>query len=788
MSAGVYDSSDKLIRTLFSGKIFPQNIYTYDWDGKNDQGKTAPKSKYVIKLISNNVNYEWEGAIGNTSDSISGPTKWRGFGLANGLATAGKNVYVAQGYGEFMNSVYRFDVAAPNTKLPVHSKQAGVQLALATCTDSNYVYWAEWVHSAGSRYKSAWVIYATRVSDNKEVSFANGIEYTGWMGRKHSVIGLQDQMTDSLSAKASTAMAVQRKGIYLFVSRKTGNRVDVYHKQTGAFIRSLGYSRPTGLSVDRNDNLWMVTGDSVVSKFKVQTDGSLSAPMVTIKDLSQPQNVCVSHDGSYVLVADCGTSQQLKAFSNKTGARLWVLGEEGGYRTSAIVTNTRFMFSDITTIDEKPYYNIPAITFQTDGSFWFADNGNRRIMNFSGNRKYLNQIMYMGTTYFTKVVGGDPTRILCGRMEFSIDYSKPLVKAWKLTRNYGYYADAKKYSERDGIVYAAKFSNGRTYAWFRRAGKLINNWEIVELTDSGLRFSGILLPSVGLSALANDGSIFSKTVRTFDQPMQIRKQTVTGFDAKGNPLYSPEKLFLETPPVLKSSPVEWLHLQVAITENGYYWFFDSYPKDEANGYHLGAIPEGGNEWQILTAKGTGKTYIGDFPSDGRFDDGNNVNAYAGSQVTTLGKHVVWGYHGEFWKNIQVNKYNHYFENGLFLGQFGVTGVDSSVKARESAPQMAGNALTPVLVKGTDGNMYLYHGDESYHAGIHRWKITGLNTIEEIIIPLEVNKQRLGTGFRANRTGSFVFSDVNFDAEPYAEKTVWQTSSGILVTAQSLPGK
>jgi hypothetical protein len=751
MSAGVYDGGNNLIRTLFSGRVFPPNTYTYDWDGMNDDGKPVPQGKYVVKLLSNDVKYKWEGVIGNTSDSVSGPTRWRGYGLANGLTTAGDHIYVAQGYGEFLNSIYRFNVAAPNRKLPVFPKHAGVQLALASCTDSNYVYWAEWVHATSNRKKSAWIVYATRVSDNKEVAFANGNTYTGWMGRTHSVIGLQDQVTDSIHAKAPTAMAVQRKGIYLFVSRKTGDRVDVYNKLTGAFIRSLSFARPTGLSVDRNDNLWIVLADSLVSKFNVQTDGRLSIPVLTIKGLSQPQNVCVSQDGSYVLVADCGTSQQLKAYSSRTGAGLWVLGSKGGYRASAIVTNTRFMFSDVTDIDQKPYYNIPAITFQTDGSFWFADNGNRRILHFAANRKYLNQIMYMGTTYFTKVVGGDPTRILCGKLEFSVDYSKPLEKSWRLTRNYGYHMNSNYYSDRDGIVYAAKLSNGRTYGWYRRGGKMSDNWEIVELTDSGLRLTGILLPIVGLSAFANDGSVYIKTVRTFGQPTKLKKQTVIGFDAQGNPRYSSPELFLETPPVLKSSPVEWLQHQVAFTDNGYFWFFDSYPKDEANGYHLGAIVPGENQWKILTSRGTGKTYMGDFPADGRFDDGNNVNAYAGSQVTTSGQHVVWGYHGEFWKNIQVNKYNHYFENGLFLGQFGVTGVDPSVKGTEAAPQMAGNALSPVLVRGTDGNMYLYHGDESYHAGIHRWKITDLHTIEETIIPLAVKARDVGADFRVDQT-------------------------------------
>ena len=49
--------------------------------------------------------------------------------------------------------------------------------------------------------------------------------------------------------------------------------------------------------------------------------------------------------------------------------------------------------------------------------------------------------------------------------------------------------------------------------------------------------------------------------------------------------------------------------------------------------------------------------------------------------------------------------------------------------------MAGNALTPIVVKDSNGDLYLYHGDESDHSGVHRWKITGLNTVNEITVTI-----------------------------------------------------
>jgi hypothetical protein len=34
-----------------------------------------------------------------------------------------------------------------------------------------------------------------------------------------------------------------------------------------------------------------------------------------------------------------------------------------------------------------------------------------------------------------------------------------------------------------------------------------------------------------------------------------------------------------------------------------------------------------------------------------------------------------GYHGEFWKHTQTNKWQHVYGDGLLVGVFGVTGIE-----------------------------------------------------------------------------------------------------------------
>jgi hypothetical protein len=60
-----------------------------------------------------------------------------------------------------------------------------------------------------------------------------------------------------------------------------------------------------------------------------------------------------------------------------------------------------------------------------------------------------------------------------------------------------------------------------------------------------------------------------------------------------------------------------------------------------------------------------------------------------------------------------------------VGQFGTLTPDHP--GEEAFAEGAGNAFTGSIVR-YNGETYLYHGDETCHAAVHRWHIKGLNTI------------------------------------------------------------
>jgi hypothetical protein len=129
---------------------------------------------------------------------------------------------------------------------------------------------------------------------------------------------------------------------------------------------------------------------------------------------------------------------------------------------------------------------------------------------------------------------------------------------------------------------------------------------------------------------------------------------------------------------------------------------------------LGAVKVGSNtKWRWRSARQTATFYNGPFPSNGDYDIGNSTNN-VGSIAGDKRKNVIWGAHQEGWKQGQVNKFNVLNDDGLMVGQFGVTGNDANVKGFEAAAQMAGNALFWSVVKLSDSVYYLYHCDESFH--------------------------------------------------------------------------
>ena len=741
-SAGVFAKDGTLIKTLWSGVSYPAGTYSRNWDGQDDEGRLVPDAAYDVRVLSNKVNYTWEGVIGNTSTVPSGDTYVRATENMASMVISGTSAYCAVHYNEQSTSCYKFNTGSPQAKTDILEKGAMVWLV---ATDGTRVYWG----AADPNNFTKSFVFVTNTTNDAEATLANAQSVQTVYGRTYtSAITVVDNANSAI-----TGLAVQKTGNYLFVSRQNMNTILVLNKTTGAQVASLSLDSPRQLAIDKNDNVWIISAQNKVAKYTVQSNGALVSTTTSLTGLVDPLALAVSPDGVTIMVADGGTNQQIKGFNTTSAAILWTFGQRGGYVTDPTVANNKFYFSD-TRGSRNPLtptatqFISTFIAFQSDGSFWVGDLGNNRAQHFTATRTFIDRIMYLPGSLNTHVDSNNPNRLFSDYLEFAVNYALPLNStngSWTLVKNWG----ATITPEYNGVYsgrlrFVTTLSNRRTYATL----SINNTYELVELPANGpIRLTGIRFPNVNYQ-LYPDGSLRVVSTAELGLPVTWQKRALTGFDGSNNPQWAALQSVASSPPITPVDPVYWGNVTTLTsgetTSSNVVVSFDAGKPafGHSTGYHLGGIRAGSSKWLWRTAPSTNIQYTGDYPSDGAFDIGNGVE-YAGSRALVVDRSIFWGYHGEFWKQRQTNKWHHVYDNGLQIGQFGVTGIDD--EQHKVFAGMGGNTFSCSVVKAPNdpGTAYLYHNDDGVHSGVHRWKISGLNTIQEQIIPVVLTSTRRG---------------------------------------------
>jgi len=111
-SAGVYKTDGTLVRTLWTTQYYSSGSHQGFWDGKDDLNNEIgmPDGSYVVKILSSNVQYEWEGVIGNTSTNLTGSSIHKGwYYFATDIEIVGDYGYYVTGFSEGSPSPNFFD-------------------------------------------------------------------------------------------------------------------------------------------------------------------------------------------------------------------------------------------------------------------------------------------------------------------------------------------------------------------------------------------------------------------------------------------------------------------------------------------------------------------------------------------------------------------------------------------------------------------------------------------------------------------------------------------------------
>ena len=512
-----------------------------------------------------------------------------------------------------------------------------------------------------------------------------------------------------------SGLAVQQNGNLLAVSVAPDNKVYLLDKQSGAVLKNFNVSAPGGLGFSPNGSLWVISGSSVICYTNLNASPSAGP---AIANFSEPLDVAVNPtNANLVLVADGGASQQVKAF-NSAGAPLWTYGLAGGYQANgAAVSTNKFWF-----------YNGENdgtfLCFAPDGSFWVGDGANTRSLHFSAALNYLEQIMYQPHSYVACVDQNNPARVFSRFLEFKVDYTKPLPQGWTLVNNWRANVDPCHISWNEGIRQVTTFTNGRTYALIdNNCVNVLPKQEVCELGTNQLRLTGVFPFGTGESSwisLGPDGAARFTTVGV----SSWYQSTLSGFDTNGNPMWNPPALIASastgsTDPAPRCG--SGMNNLSSISSNNILISFD---QSLNNGWHLGGVKVGGTNWLWKASP------AGDLNGYGTYEIDNGVQ-YGGNTAQAIDRKVVYGYNGEFFRGQgQAAQNMHFYDDGLFVGQFGEATLGHS-PYEGALPGYAGNGFSPSFAKTTNGDYYLWVNDESAH-GLQRWHFANARNIREQI--------------------------------------------------------
>jgi F5/8 type C domain/Fibronectin type III domain/FlgD Ig-like domain len=761
-SAGVYTtgSNPTLVRTLWSGTTQSAGTYNNSWNGLEDNGSAAPAGNYTVKVLEDNVQYTWEGVIGNTSSAFTSTTGsiWRGLNEPCDLSfsTNGGPAISALGYNEGQAGVYTFAASNPQSPSPFTSPDHNVCWIYAV-TDNSHVY----VVDGGSGWDTANNTFVESYNMNGTVTgFTGGTTaniYNGgtWNESYSGVIDLSSEGTTTFDwnfivQHHATGLAVQQGGNVLAVSHGGLNVVNLFNKTTGASLGTISITAPGQVGFAPNGDLWVITGTSV-ERFAAATLGTTNTAATTVSGLAGPLALGVDPTTSNVLVADGGTSQQIKCY-NSTGTLQWIYGTAGGYPVNGpAVTTNKFWFiqqpntnyGDGTAVIPQTY-----LAVQPDGSWWVGDGGNDRVLHYSAARTYLGQISYIGDNHQITVDPNNPTHVFVeGWLQYNLNYSVPLQPgdptgtggndSWTLVDNWAAGMNVNSGNDYTGFLSVDTLTyQGQT----RTYGMLEQNY------NGGL--SG--LDAVAILPASGPLQIVDTTTSTnLDQWMDsqgdlryaassggtytITQNAFAGWDSSGNLLWG-SPTTLASAPAAAGTPMEYdpgndgweQPLTYPTTPNGMVISYNGGAGTTSYAdYHLGGIPVGGTAWAFQTALALNLSSPDD---QGHYTSQSGYGGHDGTQSWVVGQNIIWNYDGQYASF--SNQYAQYWDDGLFIGQFGNS---TAPTGQYNVPAgYAGNYGETYVVQGTDGNIYAFSADEGVHGGVAVWQISGQNTIAEIV--------------------------------------------------------
>ena len=745
-SAGIYAADGRLLRTLWRGERLSAGRHARSWDLRLDDGSTAPSAEVTVRVIHHDVKYQWQGVVGNSS-ARAGRLPFRSFMPPASLAADGTQLHIALGYNEAQSAVTGLRTDDPQRPAAaVQHKDPFVGVGLVA-SDGVALYMAQ----TGGLSKAGFV-FARRLADGQPLTFAQGLAIclNRWAGSERcypdqtypSVLGWRPE-----NEPLPTGLAVQRNGPLLAVAYAAEQQVRVFDKHSGALLAQwpapLAREGRNQLAMGADGDLWLLAKGRVLR----YTDIARQARQVAaIDSVEQPLALATDPlNADRVWVAEGGAAQQLRRFG-RGGAVERVLGQHGGLpggaEGSAEVSNARLCFSGPGAREQT------ALAVDGAGQLWVVDTCNNRLQRFAADGTVSASVAWLPASYVAAVDSGRPHRVFANFMEFEVDAALDAQGsvAWRLVRNWLPGLPATLRDEHaanlhwGGLRAVHTLANGRTYAQMTVAAV---SWVVELASDGRVREVARLVPEAGSGAglrspeVMQPGGDLHHALDDGAHQVVLRRR-LEGFSSQGVPRWAAQTTVLArlsktdtTPHHRMGTFTGLMGPRWPLTASGMLISFD--PAVTSNeGFHLGAVVLGGTAWAWQASPSGPLDGRGSFQSrasDARVEYGGNV-------AMTVGRSVIYGYHGEFYTDLgngrvgQANQFMHFLDNGLFVGQFGRPSTLAATLDAAPEPGLSGNAFSPWLVQ-SGGRTFLYHNDESSWGGVHRWEVQGLDGVVEL---------------------------------------------------------
>ena len=308
-SAGIYDSDDHLVRSLWQMEQTPAGKLERTWDGLDDRGNRAAAGTYSYKVVVNNSTYANVGAIGNSGLPSSAanhtPTVMHGVAI-----DSEGSIYTANHWNEPGADFKKWDKDGKSVLQANYVIRNGSPngAPYACAVDDGFLYCAVdgWDDDTS---KDRQLIERFRQQTGALAKFTDSgsdghITVYEWANKKIPATATGDDR--QIMGWPLRSIVVKDKT--LFVADALGGRVLRYNKKTGKPEGEFPVTLPTALAFDKAGQLWVGHEHRKVSIFT--PEGKLVRE--ALHDLGDVQSLAFGPDGR-LYVAD-GKAGQVRIF------------------------------------------------------------------------------------------------------------------------------------------------------------------------------------------------------------------------------------------------------------------------------------------------------------------------------------------------------------------------------------------------------------------------------------------------------------------------------------------